>query len=371
MPAFPSLDTPRLLLREIKAADAPALLAIHSDAEAMRYFGTEPIQTLAQADAMVEVFAAWRQLANPGVRWGIVRKTDGQLIGTCGLFRWDRGWRCCNIGYELGRAAWGQGFMAEALTAALAWGFEHMALNRVQAQVHPENKASIQTLCKLGFQVEGRQREAGHWLGRYHDLQMMAVLRSDLAAHPAGEALQRAAIRQELLAIEPLDALEQQHRDDALAWVDSGTQLCRLAKPATPPMHLISYFAVVADGHLLLVDHKGAQRWLPAGGHVEPGEHPRETVRRELMEELGFEAAHPIGAPLFITRTETVGSAPSHTDVSLWYVVQAPRDQALRFDPGEFHGVRWFALDALPWERTDPHLGRFAAKQAKSAPGNA
>lgn len=371
MSAFPTLHTPRLLLREIVASDAPALLAIHGDADAMQWFGTEPMQTLAQADALVATFASWRALANPGVRWGIVRQSDGQLIGTCGLFRWDRGWRCCNIGYELARPAWGQGFMAEALTAALAWGFEHMALNRVQAQVHPANGPSIRTLSSLGFHTEGVQREAGHWLGRFHDLQMMAVLRADLATHAAGPALQRAAIRQELQAIDPLDDLERAHRSDALAWVDSGTELCRLAKPATPPMHLISYFAVVADGHLLLVDHKGAQRWLPAGGHVEPGEHPRETVRRELMEELGFAADHPIGPPLMITRTETVGAAPSHTDVSLWYVVQAPRDQAIRFDPGEFHSVRWFSLDALPWERTDPHLGRFVAKQAKSALGNA
>ena len=96
----------------------------------------------------------------------------------------------------------------------------------------------------------------------------------------------RAAIRREVASIRPFDELEKIHQADALAWIDSGVPLCRTAKPATPPKHLVSYFAVV-DGHdILLVDHKSAQLWLPPGGHVEPGEHPRETVVRELFEEL-------------------------------------------------------------------------------------
>src|SRR5882724_7728074 len=100
----------------------------------------------------------------------------------------------------------------------------------------------------------------------------------------------RAHIRDELMAIAPLDATEREHLADALLWVDSGAELCRIAKPATPPKHLVSYFAVVDAGHILLVDHKNAQLWLPAGGHVEPGEHPRTTVSRELEEELGITA---------------------------------------------------------------------------------
>jgi 8-oxo-dGTP pyrophosphatase MutT (NUDIX family) len=53
-------------------------------------------------------------------------------------------------------------------------------------------------------------------------------------------------------------------------------------------MHLVSHF-VLADGqHALLVDHLNAQRWLPPGGHIEPSEHPRATVVRELREELGL-----------------------------------------------------------------------------------
>ena len=174
--------------------------------------------------------------------------------------------------------------------------------------------------------------------------------------------LHRQHIRCEIESITPLDVLEAQHRTDALAWVDSGVELIRQAKPATPPKHLVSYFAVVDGDHILLVDHKNAQLWLPAGGHVEVDEHPRDTVRRELLEELGFAAAHEIGPPLMITYTETVGLTAGHTDVSLWYVVQAKRSQAIHFDANEFNAVRWFAFADVPLTCSDPHIGRFMDK---------
>jgi 8-oxo-dGTP diphosphatase len=173
----------------------------------------------------------------------------------------------------------------------------------------------------------------------------------------------RAAIRSEVASIQPVDGLEHIHRSEALAWIDSGAPLFRTAKPATPPVHLVSYFAVIDGDHILLVDHKNAQMWLPPGGHVEPGEHPRETVARELIEELGFVAGHRIAEPRMVTRTMTVGLTSGHVDVSLWYVVNASKNQPIRYDGHEFNGVRWFRHSEVPL-CSDPHLPRFLAKLA-------
>ncbi|MEP6495359.1 MAG: NUDIX hydrolase [bacterium] len=174
----------------------------------------------------------------------------------------------------------------------------------------------------------------------------------------------RDVIRSELEAIVPFDALEGEHLADAITWVDSGAELFRVAKPATPPKHLVSYFVVVDGDHILLVDHRNAQLWLPSGGHVEPGEHPRTTVVRELQEELGFTADHAIDAPLMVTCTTTVGFTAGHTDVSLWYVVRASRNQPLTFDRTEFDAVKWFGFSHVPVDRREPHLGRFIEKLA-------
>ena len=169
-------------------------------------------------------------------------------------------------------------------------------------------------------------------------------------------------IRAELELIKPFDSVEREHHADALNWVCSGAELFRLEKPATPPKHLVSYFAVIDEQHILLVDHRNAQLWLPAGGHVEPQEHPRTTVQRELEEELGFRCPHPVESPVMVTCTPTVGLTAGHIDVSLWYVVRATREQPLLYDESEFLGVRWFPFSQVPLERADPHMGRFIAK---------
>jgi 8-oxo-dGTP diphosphatase len=172
----------------------------------------------------------------------------------------------------------------------------------------------------------------------------------------------RLQIREEISSITPIDALEQSDIDATLAWIDSGAQLFRLAKPATPPRHLVSYFVVHDGGHVLLADHRNAQLWLPTGGHVDDGEHPRTTVERELQEELGFAAPHPVAPPLFLTASMTVGLTAGHTDVSLWYVIKTERSQEITFDEREFVSVRWFAFDEVPLDRCDPHMGRFLTK---------
>ena len=75
---------------------------------------------------------------------------------------------------------------------------------------------------------------------------------------------------------------------ETLAWIVSGAEIFRIAKPDTPPKHLIAYFMVIVGDHLLLVDHKNSGLWLPPGGHVDLGEHLRDTVIREAGEELGL-----------------------------------------------------------------------------------
>lgn len=172
----------------------------------------------------------------------------------------------------------------------------------------------------------------------------------------------RAAIRREVASIRAIDELEEIHQVDALAWIDSGAPLCRTAKPATPPKHLVSYFAVVDQQDILLVDHKSAQLWLPPGGHVELGEHPRETVVRELFEELRVAPRHEIREPLMVTCATTVGLTAGHVDVSLWYVVTADRSQSIQFDDQEFSAAKWFRYSDIPLHRSDPHLGRFLKK---------
>jgi ribosomal-protein-alanine N-acetyltransferase len=175
---FPNLSTPRLNLREISGSDADALFAIHSDMAWMRWYGVDPITERFQADQLAEFFASWH-VAGTGFRWGLERKDNRRLIGTCGLFRWNRSWHNCVIGYEIARGCRRQGYMREALEAVLEYGFTEMGLHRIQAETHPDNAASSGLATRLGFRFEGVHREQGFWSGSFHDLNCYSLLRPE------------------------------------------------------------------------------------------------------------------------------------------------------------------------------------------------
>jgi 8-oxo-dGTP diphosphatase len=173
--------------------------------------------------------------------------------------------------------------------------------------------------------------------------------------------------------IRPHDDLEQKHKEDVLAWVKSDAPLFRISKPDNPPKHLVSYF-VLYDPHtsqLMLIDHIKAQLWLPTGGHVEIDEDPRTTVSREAYEELQITAK--FGAlfghdPLFVTVGETKGRG-THTDVSLWYVIEGKSADKLAYDKGEMNSYKWLSLQAVldtDISELDPHMHRFVAKMQRT-----
>jgi [ribosomal protein S5]-alanine N-acetyltransferase len=179
MPApFPSLRTSRLWLNEIVDRDAPRLFDVFSNADHMRYNGNDAFVTLGEAEQMVRTFASWRAQPAPGTRWAIRPTADAALIGTCGLFRWNARWHSCTIGYELHPAHTGRGHMREALEAIIAYGWREMQLHRIEAQIHPDNAASIKLVQALGFVHEGTLRDAGHWAGAYHPLAVYGLIKA-------------------------------------------------------------------------------------------------------------------------------------------------------------------------------------------------
>lgn len=177
----------------------------------------------------------------------------------------------------------------------------------------------------------------------------------------------QAAVTALVTDLEPTDPLGARHRADTLRWLAGTDDIYRRITPKTPDPHLVSYFLPVdrAAGRVLLCDHRLAGLWLPTGGHVEPDEHPADTVRRECVEELGIEAVGDLSRPFFLTVTETVDRPEGrHTDVSLWFALHGDHRQPLTPDPGEFAAVRWWTVDELRHvdpSGVEPHLFRALA----------
>ncbi|MBY0280760.1 MAG: NUDIX hydrolase [Alphaproteobacteria bacterium] len=178
----------------------------------------------------------------------------------------------------------------------------------------------------------------------------------------------RTEISQLIRSIVPFDELEKTQIQDTLNWIDSMAEIFRLEKPATPPKHLVSYFVLLdlENRQILLADHRKAHLWLPSGGHVEPGEHPRVTVEREIEEELKCKAEFIQETPFFLTVTSVSAlenQDPSlHVDVSLWYLLQGNIHQTYDFDQTEFHSIKWFDFNKIPYTRTHPQMKQFMKK---------
>ena len=180
--AFPTLETPRLVLRELQPDDAAAVFEFYSDLEVVRYYDS-PLAELRQARE--EIAHHRRRFEDSqAIRWGIVVKGEGRVAGTCGYLARDTACRHARLSYVLARRHWNKGLMTEVLSAVVRFGFERYGLHRIEAQVAVPNRASLRVLQKLGFREEGLLRERFFVDGRFHDETMLSLLEGDFA--PAG-----------------------------------------------------------------------------------------------------------------------------------------------------------------------------------------
>jgi ribosomal-protein-alanine N-acetyltransferase len=111
--------------------------------------------------------------------WAVTRLDTGEFLGEAGLQRFD-GTDQVEVGYYLGRAAWGGGIATEAGAAAVRHGFEALGLDRLVAVVRPDNEGSKRVLAKLGLRFVAVEDHYG-----VPDAELWAL---DRAAWAAGRA---------------------------------------------------------------------------------------------------------------------------------------------------------------------------------------
>jgi [ribosomal protein S5]-alanine N-acetyltransferase len=175
---FPDLSTDRLLLRGVRESDSTFIFRHLGDVDVCRHlYDAEPYTTIEEAEELIRLFIDPEgKTLN---RWIIVEKASDEPIGTCGFGYWDKENNIADIGYDLGPAHWGRGYMTAALTAALASGFDNMSLNRVEAVIAVENVASFRLVEKLGFEREGVMRDRHLFRGMYYDHYLYSLLARD------------------------------------------------------------------------------------------------------------------------------------------------------------------------------------------------
>ena len=169
------IESERVLVRPIAESDLPALLEVNSSEEVTALLPYATWKSMADAEAWLKRTEDL-QATGLAIQFVVVLKSTGSAIGTCLLFRFEEKSARAELGYVLGRAYWGRGFMQEALAALLGCAFATMGLRRVEAEVDTRNLSSARLLLRLGFTKEGLLRQRWVAKGEVKDVEIYGLL---------------------------------------------------------------------------------------------------------------------------------------------------------------------------------------------------
>jgi [ribosomal protein S5]-alanine N-acetyltransferase len=110
----------------------------------------------------------------------ICRQSDDKIVGAINLSQiFRKAFQNAYLGYSLGVKYTGAGFMTEAVALVLRHAFVNLKLHRVEANVQPENLASIAVLQRCGFTKEGFSEKYLKISGRWRDHERWAIVKEN------------------------------------------------------------------------------------------------------------------------------------------------------------------------------------------------
>ncbi len=175
---IPSIKTERLTLRAFSLEDIPAYREEFAKETVQRYLGGILILKDDIKDAQNWLRNINDRLVKKGVvfTWLITLKGNpSESVGRIDLGGFSNK-KAAEAAYYIWEKNWGKGYAAEALQSVVQFGFNKLALERIQAIVDVRNTASARVLGKAGFEKEGMLRK--YPLGKsIADVYMFAIIR--------------------------------------------------------------------------------------------------------------------------------------------------------------------------------------------------
>jgi RimJ/RimL family protein N-acetyltransferase len=148
---IPTLTTDRFVLRAFREDDVPALTALHSDPEVMRYLrpGGEVETKPRQAWDYIAIHMGHWLLKGCG-KWALADAKTDELIGRVGYFHPPYEWPGLELGWTIARKYWGQGYATQASRLALDWGAEKFGRKAIISAIIHGNDRSVRVAERLG-----------------------------------------------------------------------------------------------------------------------------------------------------------------------------------------------------------------------------
>ncbi|MGG2065534.1 GNAT family N-acetyltransferase [Bacillus sp. S14(2024)] len=177
---FPVLESQNLILKKIEDAHLQDVYVIYSNDKVFKYCGIIPKHNVKTVSKMIQHFERDYNKQSR-IKWGIFQKNETDtLVGIIEAMDFNRKVNMVTIGYFLAEEYWGKGIASEAVHAIVKFLFEDVHINRIQAEVIPENDLSKKVLLKNGFTKEGLLRQATLWSGKgIVDLEIYSILKEE------------------------------------------------------------------------------------------------------------------------------------------------------------------------------------------------
>ncbi|MBA2525330.1 MAG: GNAT family N-acetyltransferase [Pyrinomonadaceae bacterium] len=165
----------RIVLRPPKIRDLEEFVALNRASVRLHRNLVSPPK---HAEEFVAYLKTCRQAGS--VCFLIHQVEERAIIGSINLSQISRGgFQSAYLGYFMGELYSEQGYMTEAMQLMLRYAFEHLRLHRIEANVQPENTASLALVKRAGFVREGYSRRYLKVCGRWRDHERWAILAED------------------------------------------------------------------------------------------------------------------------------------------------------------------------------------------------
>jgi ribosomal-protein-alanine N-acetyltransferase len=168
------IETPRLRLTPVVLEDAPDVFLMMRDPEVMAY---QDVGEIDDPDLVADIVAAEIRDVAQGLAWYWTMRqlSNGAYVGVCDVSDIDWRHHRAEVGFMLGRGAWGQGYGLEAMQAVIIHAASE-GLQRLSARTHAGNGRSQVLLAKLGFEEEGYLRGHVDRDGERRDCRLFGLL---------------------------------------------------------------------------------------------------------------------------------------------------------------------------------------------------
>lgn len=146
----PNIETERLLLRPFCEEDTENVFTCwESDPDVAKYMFWSSHNDINKTKEWIS-FELDRIASDKWFRWAAIIKSTNTLIGT-GLVYYEEEYSLFEVGYNLGKEYWGQGYATEVMKAVVGFAKKTLKVNELVARYAKENAASENVLKKLGF----------------------------------------------------------------------------------------------------------------------------------------------------------------------------------------------------------------------------